>query len=76
MMSSYVYISRIFYYVLGKADNDTRPDRLRFVDVKVVNQTTCQACYNTPKVRFKITDYMMCAGYMEGGRDACSGKIN
>ncbi|CAG9798741.1 unnamed protein product [Chironomus riparius] len=60
----------------GKADNDTRPDKLRFVDVKVVNQTVCQACYNTPKVRFKITDFMMCAGYMEGGRDACSGEIN
>lgn len=63
----------IFYHELGKADNDTRPDVLRYVDVKTINQTTCQSSYSTPKVRFKISKNMMCAGYMEGGRDACSG---
>jgi secreted trypsin-like serine protease len=57
----------------GKADNDVRPDKLRSVDVKIVNRNVCQSCYNTPKVRFKITNEMICAGYLEGGRDACTG---
>lgn len=57
----------------GKAENDTRPEKLRAVEVKLVNQKTCEKNYNTDKVKFRISPQMICAGWEEGVMDACSG---
>lgn len=70
-MTSYVTLVTL----LGLAENKTRPTGLRSVNVKMIDQKVCENAYNTQRVRFKITDAMFCAGYMEGGKDSCSGKI-
>lgn len=57
----------------NSAENGTKPEKLRAVAVKVVNQETCQANYNTQKVKFKVTSQMLCAGWSDGIKDACSG---
>ncbi|KAM7421197.1 hypothetical protein PAMA_015381 [Pampus argenteus] len=44
------------------------PDRLQCLDVPIVNEEDCENSY--PGM---ITRRMVCAGYMEGGRDACNG---
>ncbi|KAM7383205.1 hypothetical protein PAMP_002876 [Pampus punctatissimus] len=44
------------------------PDRLQCLDVPIVNEQDCENSY--PGM---ITRRMVCAGYMEGGRDACNG---
>uniref|UniRef100_A0A1L8EC97 trypsin n=1 Tax=Haematobia irritans TaxID=7368 RepID=A0A1L8EC97_HAEIR len=41
---------------------------LRAVQVPKVNEMNCEKSYNTT-----ITKQMLCAGYVEGGRDACQG---
>lgn len=41
--------------------------------MKIVNQAKCQKCYNTPKVKFNVTSQMLCAGWPDGIKDACSG---
>jgi len=43
-------------------------DVLLEVDVPVVDQATCNDNYNGG-----ITEFMICAGYEEGGKDACQG---
>jgi len=45
--------------------------QLQQVDVPLVVQETCTAAYDV--WNFDITDSMICAGYQEGGQDACSG---
>lgn len=67
-----------FYIIFHKskkppAENGTKPEKLRAVAVKVVNQESCQANYNTQKVKFKVTPQMVCAGWSDGVKDACSG---
>lgn len=47
------------------------PFALRAVDVLKVDQELCQQQYSTSPLN--ITDSMLCAGWVEGGRDACSG---
>lgn len=47
-------------------------DLLR-VSVYTVNSPTCQHNYNTTRVKFRITEAMLCAGVEAGGMDACSG---
>ncbi|XP_053736309.1 trypsin-like [Synchiropus splendidus] len=44
------------------------PTRLQCLDVPVVSDEECERAY--PDM---ITRRMMCAGYMDGGRDACNG---
>uniref|UniRef100_A0A667ZN76 trypsin n=1 Tax=Myripristis murdjan TaxID=586833 RepID=A0A667ZN76_9TELE len=44
------------------------PTRLQCLDVPIVEDQDCENAY--PGM---ITRRMMCAGYMEGGRDACNG---
>lgn len=44
------------------------PVTMNEVDVPVVNQATCQASY-----RSSDTSNMICAGYLEGGKDSCQG---
>lgn len=62
-----------FHYFKNLAENGTKPEKLRAVAVKIVNQQTCSASYNTQKVKFKVTPQMLCAGWSEGVKDACSG---
>jgi trypsin len=57
----------------GKMENEVKPPELRSVDVFKVNIQTCQNNYNTSRVKFRITNSMMCAGVPEGQKDACSG---
>lgn len=46
-------------------------DRLRCVDVPLVNQLACIRAYEGRNV---VTDNMICAGYLGlGGKDACQG---
>lgn len=64
---------QLFSPLFLSAENDTRPDKLRAVSVKTVNFEQCQKNYQTDKVKFRVTSQMMCAGWMEGVKDACSG---
>lgn len=43
------------------------PTRLQCLDVPIVEDSECENAY--PGM---ITRRMMCAGYMDGGRDACN----
>lgn len=45
------------------------PRFLRFVEVPIVNDTECRASYGQDA----IFDSMICAGYRDGGKDACNG---
>jgi secreted trypsin-like serine protease len=44
----------------------TRPESLMQVTIPIISNTTCGQVYY-------ITDNMMCAGFAEGGKDACLG---
>ena len=46
------------------------PDYLSAANVPIVNLMKCQRSYPSNKV----TDRMICAGYVEGGIDSCQGK--
>ena len=46
----------------------SQPEILQQVSVPVVSQGTCKKSYKN-----KIHDSMICAGYPEGGKDACQG---
>jgi trypsin len=43
------------------------------VDVPVVGRDTCRAQLGAIDPIYQITENMICAGYKEGGRDACGG---
>lgn len=45
--------------------------RLQVVQVPLVSLAECRAAYGTSSV----TDRMVCAGYPEGGKDACQVNI-
>lgn len=57
----------------GRMENDVKTDELMTVNVYMVSSQTCQQNYNTTRVKFRITDKMLCAGVPEGRKDACSG---
>uniref|UniRef100_A0A8D2LUL9 Coagulation factor XI n=1 Tax=Varanus komodoensis TaxID=61221 RepID=A0A8D2LUL9_VARKO len=44
-------------------------DTLQKVRIPLISNTECQSYYQ----EHRITDKMICAGYQEGGRDACKG---
>ncbi|XP_038670274.1 anionic trypsin-1-like [Scyliorhinus canicula] len=50
------------------SDSVFMPDALRCVKVPLMNDAACKSAY--PGL---ITSNMICAGYMEGGKDACNG---
>lgn len=45
----------------------TLPDQLQVVEVPIVSLEDCRAAYGSSSV----TDRMICAGFPEGGKDAC-----
>jgi len=50
------------------------PDGLRQVEVPIVTNQACETGYDQTEFPSDwITDNMMCAGYFEGGKDACNG---
>jgi trypsin len=49
--------------------NETR-SRLRKVEVPIFNQRSCEIAYSAIN---PVTERMICAGFEEGGRDACQG---
>nr|CAH7756161.1 unnamed protein product [Callosobruchus chinensis] len=50
-------------------ENGQPSSRLRYVEVPILDQSTCVKSYGISK----ITERMLCAGYLEGGKDACQG---
>lgn len=57
---------------IGETRNENETHNvLRAVDVSIVNQNQCNESYWGI-----ITDQMFCAGYVNGGRDACEGWLN
>ncbi|KAM4650814.1 trypsin-like [Discoglossus pictus] len=48
---------------------ETYPDVLQCVNVTTVSSSDCKAAYPNDN----ITDNMLCAGVMEGGKDSCQG---
>ena len=46
---------------------------VRHVKVPIIHNDMCNELYNaiSDKVKLHISDDMLCAGYREGGRDAC-----
>ena len=47
----------------------SRPDILQWVDVPMITNDQCSQSYNS----YTFTDTLICAGYPEGGKDACNG---
>jgi secreted trypsin-like serine protease len=54
-------------------DSSKRPDRLNWVNVPVVDHELCRSLMEDETFDQVITDSMLCAGPLRGGRDACSG---
>uniref|UniRef100_A0A034VZS7 Trypsin I-P1 n=1 Tax=Bactrocera dorsalis TaxID=27457 RepID=A0A034VZS7_BACDO len=52
----------------GRTENGGYSPQLMVVDVAIVNRSQCATNYGA-----LVHDGMICAGYMEGGRDACVG---
>ena len=52
----------------GREDARALPDRLRAVDVPIVDNETCAGRYGG-----RITDEQVCAGYRQGTMDSCQG---
>jgi Trypsin len=57
----------------GMMEQGEKTRELLRVAVFTVNSKTCQENYNTTRVKFRITDAMLCAGVENGAKDACSG---
>lgn len=47
------------------------PYSLQEVEVGIINTTMCDYMYTQPSYRYNIWGDMICAGYPQGGRDAC-----
>ena len=48
------------------------PDTLQYVRVPAISNSDCNEAYGAGS----ITSAMICAGFPEGGKDACQGKLN
>ncbi|KAM7347486.1 trypsin eta-like [Cochliomyia hominivorax] len=53
----------------GLTENQTFTRKLMFLEVPIINRTTCSLNYGAET----ILDGMLCAGYMNGRGDACTG---
>ena len=66
------------FTVMGWGNTDTEspsyPQRLREVNVPLYNRAQCIADYTEEgSEESGITDQMLCAGFVEGGKDSCQG---
>ncbi|XP_017120030.1 trypsin alpha-3 [Drosophila elegans] len=52
-------------------EDEALPALLRAVELEIVERNICGAQYLTKE--YTITDEMLCAGYLEGGKDTCNG---
>ncbi|XP_037082479.1 uncharacterized protein LOC119103133 [Pollicipes pollicipes] len=50
-----------------------RPKELQVVDVPVINRHMCEQWHRQKGINVIIHDEMMCAGYINGGKDSCQG---
>ena len=71
-ISYYVYCAAILIYKYMNILKKTlfvidQPDELYEVDLGVYSNAQCKASYSP----HQITDNMICAGFPEGGKDAC-----
>ena len=55
----------------GRTETNIRVNQLHRVNVPLVTNNTCASSY-IPQ-GYSISENMLCAGYAEGGKDACSG---
>lgn len=55
----------------GRTENSIRSEQLLQVGVPLVDQETCQSTYALRN--YLVTDSMICAGFADGGKDACTG---
>ncbi|KAH8265639.1 hypothetical protein KR038_005383, partial [Drosophila bunnanda] len=52
-------------------EDEALPALLRAVELQIVERNTCGAQYLTKD--YTITDEMLCAGFLDGGKDTCNG---
>uniref|UniRef100_A0A3B3DQC4 trypsin n=1 Tax=Oryzias melastigma TaxID=30732 RepID=A0A3B3DQC4_ORYME len=52
----------------GNIRSTRYPDKLQCLDAPLLSDDTCYNSYP-----FQITENMICAGYLEGGKDSCQG---
>ncbi|BFG05555.1 trypsin alpha-3 [Drosophila madeirensis] len=52
-------------------EDEALPALLRSVELEIVDRSACGDQYMTKD--YTITDDMLCAGYLEGGKDSCNG---
>lgn len=62
-------LSKVSGWGTTKNPNESR-EKLRACSVPITNQKYCFKAYIG--LGIKITDRMICAGYKEGGKDACN----
>lgn len=55
----------------GRTTDAARSNVLRQVEVPLVSGEPCAAAYR--RFNYLVTDNMLCAGFAEGGKDACNG---
>uniref|UniRef100_A0A3B3CDR8 trypsin n=1 Tax=Oryzias melastigma TaxID=30732 RepID=A0A3B3CDR8_ORYME len=53
---------------IRSSDEARYPDKLQCLDAPLLSDDTCYNSYP-----FQITENMICAGYLEGGKDSCQG---
>lgn len=54
-------------------ESEKRPRNLQAVDVKVVESRKCEDWHHENGIQLNLSDDMMCAGHIQGGKDACQG---